>query len=284
MTKLKNLVLVLAVLVPSVAKAGSLDDALLKAISGSRESQMVVGSSTTLMNVRYLGTQASAVASLLNLVWTFQAPSGTNDANIGNNGVFDLSKSTVNTLGEICDAINRVSTYSCKLLAGKRNDDVNLLRNAQGNDDLTGGGADMGLSTHAFQGIGITPAPGKFVRLLKCSWLSNAGVPLGVFGKPSRLSKDDGRSYDDTFAAFTAPNFPEKLMQTNFVEVSPSTTGVASTTNILPVALDDGAMDFAIGEHVVVRNSTMAAVPLTQITALTSPSTVGRLACSWQER
>ena len=253
-----------------------------KELGAIKTAKSVVGTSTTLLNVKYVGSNASAVWSLLNLTLTFQSPSGTNDSTIGNNGIFDLSLSTVDTLGEICDAIDLVAGYECKLDAGKRDDSINLIVNAQSSVDLTGGGADLAMSTSIFQGIGIRPQPGKHVRLKKCSWLSNsASAEFAVFGKLKR-EVNDGRSRNDTTRAFGTPN-ATVLMATNFSEVAFSTAVAAGTTptNIGP--LDDGALDFADGEHVVIRNSTGIGTTAQNVVA-SQFGAVGRLSCSWEER
>lgn len=275
-----NLFLTLLALATSV-QAASFDDLVDKELGVTKNSESVLGSSTTLVRLQFEGSTPTVVATHLNQILTFQQTS-VNDVSIGNNGIFTLTNSTMNTLGELCDAVNAAGvanavrgnpTYSCTLLAGKR-DDLTLLLPDFSSIDITGAGADVGMSTYAFQGIGITPAKGKFVRLKKCNWLSNGTTWMQVTGKLARVKREGRR--DDSTLAWSAPNFANIPMSTNFAEVSTNTSSSSS--------LQEGALDFAVDEHVVVRNSTMAATPLVQILTPALAGTVGRLSCSWEER
>ena len=291
---MKNLkIIALLSLLPGVALAGPMEDQIVKELGALNMAERVASSETVAMRLGYGGSATEAYVTILNSGIIFQAPNGTLDTSVGGdgNGRWDFSLSTSDTMGEVCDAIDNTASYSCQLVAGKRDDGASLLRNVLSTPTLSGGDlkadngyevkVDTGGNDHTqlvsvlFGGIGIQPQSGRFVRLKKCSWNANGNTLVKVFGKLRKHEgAGDGLTRDDTTLAWDSNSFDDATMQTNFS----ITVGTANAIGSF-VELNDGALDFAKDAHVVVRNANG-----TDIQSGATVSAPNFVDCVWEER
>ena len=170
-----------------------------------------VSTTTVVMELFYNGSATAAYASIYASSMTFYAPYGVIDTSIGNAtygataGTFDLSASSVATLGQLCDLINGIgvtvgtngsanggsptgSSYHCTLVGGIRSDlaQTNILPNVNetsGVNNLAAvGGYMVPTSTTQFISLGIIPASGRHV-VLNYVVANSTGAPVvQVFG------------------------------------------------------------------------------------------------------
>lgn len=268
-----------------------------------------VNKSTEAVSIRlqYGGTSSEAYVSVLDTNMVFFAPLGTRDSGIGNNGQFDLSQSTNDTVGELCDVINAKSSshkYECFIEDAKRNDNVNLLGNVLSTPTLSGGdlkannGYELlfdnaagdgyaGIPVMRFQSLGITPESGKRVILKKCEALVAGDSVIMASGRLWKFAagKDgaassDGLVRDDTTEVVELPIISSTTLVTNFVQ-SVGTGTVIGSTQFAPATLMDGAVEFDRDAHVVVRAGT-AGSP--NQAGNTVGQVVPRIGCSWDEK
>lgn len=236
---------------PQLVKAENLPDLQVRDLSKFDYVVRVSSNQSKLMNLYYSGTSTEAVVTITSTRITFQAPANVPDTAIGGTsysqtgGTFDFAASTTNTLGKLCDAVNRSTYYKCALLGGIRVDDPKYLRDQTGtsgtNDLRNAGGFDVmsdtgtaGATTTAYQlRIGVTPTVGRRVRLKQCKWLSPG--TLNIYG---RLRKYEGQAGIGV------------LTRTDSTLVyRDDRTGLATSTATFTAALSgvDGGMEFAQG-------------------------------------
>lgn len=152
---------------------------------------------TSVMNLSYTGTAASANITVSGGCITFYAPEGTVDTTIGSatcgqtGGTFDMNGASVTTLGQLCDQINGIQgpfalsgnanggapsggNYHCTLTDGYRSDVaaqvVPAVTEAVNVNNLNSvGGYTVPMATDTILSLGIVPAPGKHVELNYCT-------------------------------------------------------------------------------------------------------------------
>lgn len=310
----------LAALLLSCGQAMALNpqDASVRDETALRMAEVVVGSQTKIINIEYVGSSSEAFVSIDGTNVDFFAPFNVLDTDgvRGNgNGRYDLSLSTVDTLGEFCDQVDLLADWKCKLLAGKRDDFANLMRNQDGNnvnvssENLKGGGGyDISMGTRTqintlgtvgviasvwFQGIGITPQPGRYVRLKSCSWNVNATDPanpfsgLHVYGKLKKHEgKSDGRVRDDSTLVWKKTSVDDTTAIEYFDGLPRSFASLVYNNGRIPSPQSDGGLDFAKDAHVVVRNSTGAVIQSGSETIVDTNTLTGVnfVSCVWEER
>ncbi len=202
MKNIKNLLIAGALALAGVAfsvvpaSAGPMEDAVVRELSGPEYWKSVQSSSSPLVLLYYVGTATEAVVDIDGDSIEAEAPDGTDDTSFGTSGAYDLSNAAYNTMGEICDAIDALSSYGCRLLGAKRDDSSLLLRNqtsTTGTNDLKAAGGfevlmDTGATTAAPNNaydlrLGFTPQPGKRIVLKKCTVNANGATDWRVYGK-----------------------------------------------------------------------------------------------------
>ena len=193
----------------SKAQAGALEDALGRAANSVSYWKDVRSSSSPLVLLYYVGSATEAVVDIDGDSIESEAPDGTDDSsNFGTSGAYDLSNAAYNTMGELCDAIDALTDYGCRLLGAKRDDSSLLLRNqtsTTGTNDLKAAGGfevltDTGATTAAPNNdydlrLGFTPAPGKRIILKKCTVNANGATDYRVFGESSEVEDNDRREF-----------------------------------------------------------------------------------------
>lgn len=177
----------------------------------STGNQSWVSTTTTMLDLWYSGPATAAYISINASSMTFYAPYNVVDTSIGTQtsiytaGTFDLAASTMNTLGQLCDAINGASgptigtngsanggppngsAYHCTLTGGIRSDVATnylpVVTQASGVNNLAAvGGYQIPTSTAALISLGIVPASGRHVVLNYCT-VESAGTPSAqVYG------------------------------------------------------------------------------------------------------
>ena len=175
------------------------------------------------VNLSYIGTSTEALVTITQTALTFYAPFNVADSGIGatgwNTGSYDLSASSTNSIGEVCDLINATTYYRCKLLGARRDDNASLLRDqtevsgtnalgAAGGFDVffDSGGVNAVTGTN-FLSIGVTPNAGKRVKVLQCK-SNTQGVSNQTFNISGVLRKyegsNDGVTRDDSTIVYTS--------------------------------------------------------------------------------
>lgn len=303
--------LVAALVLAPKAYALPLEDLEIREADKSIFSRIVKSSEAVSMRLKYGGSSSEAYVSILDTNMLFQAPNGTRDSAIGNNGQFDLSQSTNDTMGELCDAINagfdsNAHEYQCVLEDGKRDDGVNLLGNVlstptltngdlkQGNgyevlfDNAPGDNFSSGGQPVRFESLGIVPEKGKRVVLKQCSWKSSSITPFTVYGRLKKFPqpKDgsagpDGEVRRDNTVAFSLVSAASVTFATNFVQQVGTGTLVGANLHSPATLLDMGGIEFDKDAHVVVRNANNGVTTLQPGDNLVNPSFID---CSWIER
>lgn len=267
-------------------------------LSRDERTQVVIGTETVALRIRYSGTQASAEFSVGNTSMSFYAPAGTLDTTIGNTvaGSIDITVSTSDTNGELCDYINNgyaqnTHEWQCFLEAGKRIDSTDFLRRrglfllareGNGVNVLVASGpragAIVGAGGSIWVGLGITPSTGKRVVLKKCNW--NSGVAAGSVTVSGQLARYegvlDGLTRNDSTTVFGWPTPASVNMVTNFE--------IAQSTNVL-VPLAEGRLRFAKDAHVVVRanDNYITGTQVGTVQSVVADDILNKLGCSWYE-
>ena len=208
------------------AAAINLEDAL---IADQEKNYMVLESSGAILSqailLYYVGTSTEAVVTIASQTITAFAPAGAANADstfvAGAGASVDLTAAAYDTIGELCDAIDRSANYGCVMLGAKRNDNTNLLRDqtaTSGTNDLKGnrgfevnfdtgninGGGDFA-TLHSLR-VGRKPASGKRLTLKECEYSCSGGGTLIVYGsqaKNERLPTGiTNWTYPDTLEVF----------------------------------------------------------------------------------
>ncbi len=269
MTKNKTFLsfLMLALFASNAAALGS-EELLVKALNAKQTAASVDYNDSTLINLDYVGAEASALVYVSSGVFSIDAPSGT--AYIS---TININATAYDTLGELCDYINTTADVVCTMTGGKR-DDLSVLMydtaalEASGSDIAAAGGYSVLVGTGAVVAddttaytnrIGITPATDKRVLLKYCRVGNDGTGDLRVYGKLAKYEgSTDGITRDDTTLVW--------------LEVDANDT----TETVPDFTIEDGWLLFAKNAHVVIASGNAS-------TAQSSDSTT-RLQCVWEEK
>lgn len=218
-----------------------------------------------LMKIGYTGASTEAIVGIEIDTMTLYEPYGTAALS------YNMSVSSLDTLGELCDAIDAEDDYSCALIDGKRSDDSSLTTDITATVTTTdakqaGGyylvGIDSGSavsdgSEEYMTRLGITPASGRKVVLKYCNVETDGTGTLTVYGKLAKYAGvSDGVTRND------------------------STLVIGSITTANDTAEPDGNiyggnwLEFAKDEHVVISGANNT----------TDQSTTAFLECYWDEK
>lgn len=193
---------------------------------------------TVILQLFYEGPSTGSYVTIGASSITFYAPYNVVDTSIGNatygatGGTFDLSVSTMLTLGQLCDAINTQGViagkpgYNCTLVGGVRSDvSTNFLPNVvevSGTNNLRAvGGYQVPTSTSALISLGIIPGQNRHIILNYCTANSAGTPPVQIYGVLDKF----GAGLD---------TFGNALTDSNLVWVSPALA--ANTTTNVPLA------------------------------------------------
>jgi len=185
----------------------SLQDLQVKDLDKIAVSEYVDYNDGTLMNVKYVGTTATAVMYVSSGMLDIDVPSGT--ALVSS---ISLNAAAYDTLGELVDYLNTQTDIEAILTGGKRDDASVLLGNeasaytarniaaAGGYSILIGTGALASADTSPqMMRIGITPQTGRRVALKYCTSGSDGTDVLNIYGKLRKYEGvSDGVVRDDT--------------------------------------------------------------------------------------
>lgn len=261
MTKIKMILSSLAVaFFTSNAFALGSEELLVRALNAKAVSAHVVPSAASLINVYYSGgadNEINISSGLLNL----EAPVGTV---VGN---FNFALPAYDTVGELCDAINAVDAFECKMTGGKRNDASTLTWIVAAQAVNTSGGYDVLIGTGVVEAaaetirytnrLGITPADGKRVSLKYCTIEGDGAGTMLVYGKLAKYeTATDGVTRNDTTLAASFP------IADDTAETNGNVYGGAG-------------WDFAKDAHVVIA---VGNVTTSQV------DTTSHIYCSWEEK
>ena len=194
------LALVCASLAPKAAQAKETRDLEASRLAARSYWYQVSANSSPALSLYYVGTATESLVYISSTLITAFAPIGTADTGFGTAlGSYDLSAAAYDTFGELCDAIDGLANYGCRLLGAKRDDNTNRLRDqaaTSGTNDLkAAGGFDVKFDTAPVAGggtpeafdlrVGVTPESGKRVVLKKCEWNANGANTALIYGKSS---------------------------------------------------------------------------------------------------
>lgn len=233
--RLKSLVLFAVVAVTAVlgarpvAHAANTQDTVTQYFGALSASKTQLGAAnSTVMVLSYTGPEATASVTIGASSITFYAPNGTGDTTIGSSiyggsgGSFDLTVSSVSTLGELCDLINGTQGpfvpsnssprggapsggyYHCTLTGGIRDDatqSAGILPNVAAQSLTAAGGYAVPFATTTIMSIGIIPTTGRRVVLNWCSANANGTPTVNVYG--SLAINGVGANGYDTFGNAT---------------------------------------------------------------------------------
>lgn len=248
----------------------------------------------------YIGSATEAYVTISSGVsLTFYAPWNTIDTSIGSatsgqtGGTFNLTVSSLNTVGEVCDAINRSANYRCILRGAKSDDNSNLLRDQTevaglGNLGALGGwdvqfdtGSALGYYTGSallrigvyaiapnisvLAGLASNPSPGPRLRLKQCKYSgagTTAAAPFAVYGKSRRFEGKAGPMVEAR-GDFTRVYYDPVTVSSTTPAQTYVVTGTTSPVITLPatgpatfspaMAGLSDGLEFADGAHVVVE-------------------------------
>lgn len=215
---------------------------------GGTTPTVAVATTTTLMDLYYNGTATASYVNFNASSMTFFAPFNVADTSIGTQtsiytaGTFDLAASTMNTLGQLCDAINAVAAYHCTLTGGIRSDLTTYLPASvvavSGTNNLNSvGGYLVPVGTSTIQSLGIIPAQGRRVILNYCS-VNGAGVaPLQVFGVRAKYG----------IGAWGLDAFGNVLTDSALAWQSPAITAATTTNEPLSTLIPLPWLEFGAG-------------------------------------
>lgn len=215
----------------------------------------------TLLKVWYVGAATQSVVEVSSEAFNTYAPIGTADlALVTNLAAYD-------TLGELCDYIEKQDDYNCDLTGGKRDDDSSLLdfvTAASGTDCKPKAGYAVTIDTAGItetdpyiMRLGITPQVDKRVILKQCR-VQNDGVgTLTVYGKLAKFEgANDGVTRNDNTLVWT------EITANDVTEYVPDE------------AMENGWLEFAKNAHVVISAGNS-----------TEPQTAtSYIECFWEER
>ena len=192
------LALVCASLAPKAAQAKETRDLEASRLAARSYWYQVSANSSPALSLYYVGTATESLVYISSTLITAFAPIGTADTGFGTAlGSYDLSAAAYDTFGELCDAIDGLANYGCRLLGAKRDDNTNRLRDqaaTSGTNDLkAAGGFDVKFDTAPVAGggtpeafdlrVGVTPESGKRVVMKKCEWNANGANTALIYGR-----------------------------------------------------------------------------------------------------
>ena len=250
------------------AFAISLADLQVKDLDKIAVSEYSDNNDGSLMNVKYVGTTATAVMYVSSGMLDIDVPSGT--ALVSS---ISLNAAAYDTLGELVDYLNTKTDIDAVLTGGKRDDLSVLLANeasnytarnikaAGGYSILIGTGAIVPADTNPeMMRVGITPQSGRRVVLKYCNVMNDGTGVLAIYGKLAKYAGvSDGVTRDDT-------------------------TSVATMATANDTAETDGNiysnywLEFDKDAHVVVVAGTVLG------TGGTAQSSTSSLECYWDEK
>ena len=209
MKTLKSLFVIALLLVAGNASAISLQDLQVKDLDKIAVGDHVDYNDGTLINVKYGGSQATAIMYVSTGMLTIEAPDAT--AIVSS---ISLNAAAYDTLGELADYLNTVTDITATLTGGKRDDASVLMANVAaasnptrhniaasgGYSVLIGTGAIVPADTNPqMLRIGITPQSGRRVALRYCAVGNDGTGVLAIYGKLRKYEGvSDGVSRDDT--------------------------------------------------------------------------------------
>lgn len=210
MNLIKTMLVSVLFLVANNAFAISLQDLQVRDLDTIAMSKIVDYNDSTLMNVKYTGSEATALIFIGSGTLYVEAPTGTVLVS-----TISLGAAAYDTLGELCDYLSAQSGLVCTLTGGKRDDSSVLTYNtaalfgtgssiaaAGGYSVLVGTGAIVPDDTSAYMmRIGITPQAGRRVVLKYCDLNVNVADAdaLQVYGKLAKYAGvSDGVVRNDT--------------------------------------------------------------------------------------
>lgn len=265
---MKNLLFAVALLFGGLSEgwAKSAEDLQAAWYGQSNVGERVASNNSLAANLFYVGTATEAVVTIGTGAITSYAPYNVIDTALN----FDLTAAANDTFGELCDKIDALTNYECKLKGAKRDDNTNLLRDqtqTSGTNDLkTAGGFDVRFDTGSVSGaltdvfierIGITPEKGKRVIINACT--ANVNV-IGTFDVYGRLRKYEGK---DT-----------PVRNDTTLVWSVATADDTDLTQTFSVADGTAGLEFGVDEHVVINGSSTTGIQ----------AAANFLRCSWIER
>lgn len=187
----------------------STDDVLLRAYNAKAAAAIQVISNESLFNITYVGASTQAAVVITSGTFGTEAPIGTADLS------YNIGAAAYDTVGELCDAIQAETDYTCAMTGGKRDDASYLTQNAAASTTTdakaaggynvlidTGGVVDSGVQ-HILT-LGITPASGKSVVLKYCIGNINVIDSLNVYGKLAKYAGDTTVTRNDTTKVYSA--------------------------------------------------------------------------------
>jgi len=226
------------------AAAVGLQDLQTKEANKIGMAELKASNNAECMNLGYSGASSEAVVTISSFQITAYAPAGTADTTFGTSGTYLLSSTSYDTMGELCDAVEALSSYTCRLLACKRDDATYLLRDqtaTSGTNDLKAtGGATILLDTGGVaaltdvfvERIGITPLSGRRVQLK--SFVGNANVigTCKVYGKLRKFEgATDGVTRNDTTLVWSAITADDTDLTVDFTNSGRSPLGLEFATD-----------------------------------------------------
>lgn len=245
-----------------------IDEVMLREMNAKAVAEQVDYNDGSLINITYVGSSTEA-AIAVNATYLYSyTPIGTLDSNFGTSGTYDLTAAAYNTLGEVCDAIDDLADYTCKLTGGKRDDSSGLLKNitsSASTDAKASGGYSVLIDTGGavatdpyIMRIGITPSSGKRVVLKHCTVQSDGVGTIKVYGKLAKYDGDSSITRNDTTLVWSEP------IADDTAESIPNSSVIGG----------DRWLEFGKDEHVVISAGNSS-------TAQTSTS---YLRCAWDEK
>ena len=264
MNTLKTMVAVI-MLSASFASAASLEFLQVKELDKKASAKYLTYNDAVSMNIHYVGSSTQAIVYVASgsLTTYVPGPSATQDLN------YDLTDASYDTMGELCDAIDADSDYTCSLIDVKRDDASILTQNVSAVSNtydmklstgydvkIDSGCVELAAGTQFVLRLGITPASGRAVVLKYCTFINSGTDVFNVWGKLAHYAGvSDGVTRNDTtkvFAPVTADN-------------TATTWGNQYGVNWI---------EFAKDEHVVIGSSV----------ADTAQAAEDYLTCVWDEK
>ncbi len=206
---IKTMLVSVLLLVANNAFAISLQDLQVKDLDKIAVSEYVDYNDGTLINVEYVGSNATAIMLVSTGMMTIESPAGT--AIVSS---ISLNAAAYDTLGELVDYLNTVTDIEAILTGGKRDDasvlmaNVAAASNPTNRDIAAAGGYSVLIGTGAIvpadtspqmMRVGITPQTGRRVALKYCTSGSDGTDVLNIYGKLRKYEGvSDGVTRDDT--------------------------------------------------------------------------------------
>jgi hypothetical protein len=269
MNLIKTMLASVLFLVANNAFAISLQDLQVRELDKIAVNSYVDYNDATLMNVKYTGSEATALILIGPASLAIQAPTGTSLVS-----TITLTDAAYNTMGEVCDYLNTQTGIVCKLTGAKRDDLSILMWNtaallSSGSSIAGNGGYSVLIGTGSavadesqseMNRIGITPQPGRRVVLKYCNATNDGTGVAAVYGKLAKYDGvSDGVSRDDTTLAA-------------------SIATANDTAKVVGNIYGGNWLEFAKNEHVVIVSGTVLG------TGGTAQTNTSSLECFWDEK